>query len=179
MEHIPNIFKLYIDKYRYEITVTRNNEVFFVFNYYTDTVDHRIPHVLHKALTEKIIIPAIGFDLSEVYSQCRKYFIRVANAFTDVYSNATSIRNNLSFDPDFLMLYDLFYCNIIVNNEFILPAVFKHSNDSITLSKLDFSVMLEDLDRHIAEYRYGLYFPKYFRMDLSLINRIWYEKIYC
>lgn len=179
MEHIPNIFKLYIDKYRYEITVTRNNEVFFVFNYYTDTVDHRIPHVLHKALTEKIIIPAIGFDLSEVYSQCRKYFIRVANAFTDVYSNTTSICNNLSFDPDFLMLYDLFYCNIIVNNEFILPAVFKHSNDSITLSKLDFSVMLEDLDRHIAEYRYGLYFPKYFRMDLSLINRIWYEKIYC
>lgn len=179
MEHIPNIFKLYIDKYRYEITITRNNEVFFVFNYYTDTVDHRIPHVLHKALTEKIIIPAIGFDLSEVYSQCRKYFIRVANTFTDIYSNATTIRNNLSFDPDFLMLYDLFYCNIIVNNEFILPAVFKHSNDSITLSKLDFSVMLEDLDRHIAEYRYGLYFPKYFRMDLSLINRIWYEKIYC
>lgn len=176
MDNVPNIFKLYIDKYRYEITITRNNEIFFVFNYYIDTIDHRIPHVLHKALTDKIIVPAIGFDLTEIYSQCRKYFIRVANTFTDIYSSSP-VRSNMTFDPEFLMLYDLFYCNIIVNNEYILPAIFKQSKDSFSLSKLDFSVILEDLDRHIAEYRYGLFFPKNFKMDLSLINRIWYEKI--
>ena len=78
------------------------------------------------------------------------------------------------FDLRYLMLYDIMCCNIIVNNTYILPAMFV--NDGIC--KLAFTVNLENLDRHIAEYKYGLLFPKSFHMDLSLYDKIWTNKIY-
>ena len=166
------VFKLYINKQRKEITVTRNGNMFFVFNYQVDTVDHRIPHVLHKALTDKLIIPAVGFNLVDVYMQCKKYFVRITNDFPSLFENQAY--GQYSFTPEFLMIYDLFYCNIIVNNMYILPATFVKDG----MSKLAFNVMLEDLDRHIAEYKYGLGFPKYFRMDLWLDDKVWFNEIY-
>lgn len=171
-EHFP-VFKLYINKEHKDISVTRDGETFFVFNYYTDTVDHRIPHVIHKALTDKLIIPAIGFNLIDVYMQCKKYFVRITNDFPSLYTKCVTSR--YAFSPEFLMIYDLFYCNIVVNNKYILPATFV--NDGI--NKLSFNVVLEDLDRHVAECKYGIEFPKYFRMDIWLDNKVWYEKIYC
>lgn len=170
-EHFP-VFKLYINKEHKDISVKRDGEMFFVFNYYTDTVDHRIPHVLHKALTDKLIVTATGFNLIDVYMQCKKYFVRITNDFPSLYNNVTA---RYTFSPEFLMIYDLFYCNIIVNNMYILPATFV--NDGI--NKLAFNVILEDLDRHVAECKYGIEFPKYFRMDIWLDNKVWYEKIYC
>lgn len=170
------VFKLHINKFTKVITVYRDEIPYFQFNYHTDTVDHRIPHILHKALIDKLIIPGVNFDLNEVYQQCRKYFIRVSNRFPEIYENP-AIKGNFIFDSDFLMLYDMFYCNIIVNGKYIFPATFKQEKDAFMISKLDFVVIFEDLDRHIAEYRYNLSFPKYFNMNLSLVNKIWYEKI--
>ena len=170
------VFKLYINKYTKYIIVTRDELPFFQFNYYTDTVDHRIPHILHKALTDKLIVPGVNFDLEEVHRECKKYFIHVFNHFPELYENPL-IKCNMMFDTDFLMLYDLFYCNIIVNGKYVIPAVFKQDKSLCSITKLDFDVYLEDLDRHVAEYRYNLSFPKYFHMNLALVNKIWYEKI--
>lgn len=169
-----NVFRLYIDKQRKEITVINSSDYccYFFMNYYKDTVDHRIPHVLHKALTDKVIIPAVDFDLNEVYTQCKKYFVRVTNAFPDLY--VSNMKQEYTFDQRFLMLYDIMCCNIIVNNTYILPAMFV--NDGI--SKLAFTVILENIDRHIAEYKYGLLFPKSFHMDLVLYDKSWTNKIY-
>lgn len=172
------VFKLYIDKNSKEITVTRNNAYFFRMNYYTDTIDHRIPRILHKAMVDNIIIPGIGFDLAEAHGLCMKYFIRITNSFTDIYTvNYHNRYISTVFDEDFLKLYDILFCNVIVNEKYIFPAFFK--SNLTPLSSLDFGIILEDLDRHVAEYRYSLSFPKYFHMDLSLINKVWYEKIYC
>lgn len=169
-----NVFRLYIDKQRKEITVINCSDYgcYFFMNYYKDTIDHRIPHVLHKALTDKVIIPAVDFDLVEVYAQCKKYFVRVTNDFPELY--VSNMKQEYIFDSRYLMLYDIMCCNIIVNNTYILPAMFV--NDGI--SKLAFKVILENLDRHIAEYKYNLLFPKSFHMDLTLNDRIWTNKIY-
>ena len=98
----------------------------------------------------------------------------VSNSFVDFIEKSNSCSH--IYDPDFLLLYDILYCNIIVNNKYILPAIFTKTSDSI--STLEFTVIMEDLDRYIAENKYGIIFPKYFRMDLCLINKIWYEKIF-
>ena len=171
---MDNIFKLYIDKNNKNIIITRNNSIFYTFNYYKDTINRKIPHVLHKALSERIIIPGVAFNLYQVYNQCKKYFININNSFIDLIEKSTYPSH--VYDPDFIMIYDILYCNIIVNNKYILPAIFTKATDSI--STLEFTVIMEDLDRYVAETKYGIIFPKYFRMDLCLINKIWYEKIF-
>lgn len=167
-------FKIYIDKNNKNIIITKNNNLFYTFNYYKDTINKKIPHVLYKALLDRIIIPGIAFNLYDVYNQCKKYFININNNFIDLLEKS-SFPSRI-YDPDYLMIYDILYCNIIVNHKYILPAIFTKDTDSI--STLEFTVIMEDNDRYIAENKYGVIFPKYFRMDLCLINKIWYEKIF-
>lgn len=171
---MSNFFKIYIDKNNKNIIITKNNNLFYTFNYYKDTINKKIPHVLHKALLDRIIIPGIAFNLYDVYNQCKKYFININNNFIDLLEKS-SFPTRI-YDPDYLMIYDILYCNIIVNHKYILPAIF--TKDTGSISTLEFTVIMEDNDRYIAENKYGIIFPKYFRMDLCLINKIWYEKIF-
>ena len=171
---MSNFFKIYIDKNNKNIIITKNNNLFYTFNYYKDTINKKIPHVLHKALLDRIIIPGIAFNLYDVYNQCKQYFININNNFIDLLEKSSF--PSWIYDPDYLMIYDILYCNIIVNHKYILPAIFTKDTDSI--STLEFTVIMEDNDRYIAENKYGIIFPKYFRMDLCLINKIWYEKIF-
>ena len=46
---MSNFFKIYIDKNNKNIIITKNNNLFYTFNYYKDTINKKIPHVLHKA----------------------------------------------------------------------------------------------------------------------------------
>ena len=157
---MSNFFKIYIDKNNKNIIITKNNNLFYTFNYYKDTINKKIPHVLHKALLDRIIIPGIAFNLYDVYNQCKKYFININNNFIDLLEKS-SFPSRI-YDPDYLMIYDILYCNIIVNHKYILPAIFTKDTDSI--STLEFTVIMEDNDRYIAENKYGIIFPKYFRI---------------
>ena len=144
---MSNFFKIYIDKNNKNIIITKNNNLFYTFNYYKDTINKKIPHVLHKALLDRIIIPGIAFNLYDVYNQCKKYFININNNFIDLLEKS-SFPSRI-YDPDYLMIYDILYCNIIVNHKYILPAIFTKDTDSI--STLEFTVIMEDNDRYIAE----------------------------